>query len=102
MPMPTYRIRCYEPNCPADARYKIAARWSDGLTSELKTYGLTCAEHLPAWFHASHAKQRACHKAKNEILDPPGIFQLGSAKSDSELQRLEDLERRLLGASTPA
>ena len=96
MPMPPYRVVCYEPGCSHEAAYKIAARWSDGLTGELKTYGLTCAEHLPVWFHKSLAKQQACRKAKNEILERPSIYRLARGASDVALARLEELERRLL------
>ena len=99
--MPRYRVCCYASGCAQEAAYKIAARWSDGLTGELKTYGLTCAEHLPGWFHKSLATPQACRKAKNETLERPGIYRLHRGASDVQLQRLEDLERRLL-ASLPS
>lgn len=98
MPMPPYLVGCYEPGCAAPAVYKIAARWSDGLTSELKTYGLTCAEHLRAWFQHSLQKQHACRKAHFETLDKPGIYALVRGARDVQLQRLEDLEKEVLSA----
>jgi hypothetical protein len=94
--MPAYPVLCYEPGCGRPAEYKIAARWSDGITSELKTYGLTCEECLPAWFRRSLAKQRACRRAANEVLEPPGIYRLVKGQHDTQLQRLPDLEMRLL------
>jgi hypothetical protein len=93
--MPPYTIRCYEPNCPGEAVYKIAARWSDGITAELKTYGLTCETHLPGWFQRSLAKQASCRRAKNEILDPPGVYRMARGKRDVQLERLPDVETRL-------
>jgi hypothetical protein len=96
MPMPSYTIRCYEPKCPHEAIYKIAARWSDGLTSELKTYGLTCEKCLPQWFAASIRKQTACRRAANETLERPGIYRLTRGQRDVKLERLTELEVALL------
>ena len=42
MPMPPYPVLCSCPCCGQPAVYKIAARWSDGVTQELKTYALSC------------------------------------------------------------
>lgn len=93
--MPPYQVMCYERGCPQKAVYKIAARWSDGITEELKTYGLVCEPHLPEWFRRSLAKQAACRRAPGEILEPPGIYRLERGRRDVELQRLPDLEARL-------
>ena len=38
MPMPPYPIYCYRKGCGKPAEFKIAGRWSDGATNELKTY----------------------------------------------------------------
>jgi hypothetical protein len=95
MAMPPYPIPCGEPGCGRLAVYKIAARWSDGLTEELKTYALCCAECLAARFRRSLAKQAACRLAPNEILDPPGIYHLERGRRDRDLKRLTDLEEQL-------
>ena len=58
--MPPYEVVCTRPGCRRPALYKIAARWSDGTTEELKTYGLTCAECLAEWYGRSREKQAAC------------------------------------------
>lgn len=42
MPMAPYPVICYAPECRRIAVYKVAARWSDGTTGELKTYSLSC------------------------------------------------------------
>jgi hypothetical protein len=100
MPMPTYTVYCYQRGCPHVAEYKIAARWSDGVTSELKTYGLVCEACLPPWFRQSLAKQAACRRAPKEILEPPGIYRLQRGARDLQLDRLHELEEQLLARVT--
>src|SRR5919202_4969596 len=96
MPMPPYPISCYSPGCGRLAVYKIAARWSDGVTEELKTYALSCPECLGGWFRQSREKQAVCHLAPGETLEPPGIYRLERGQRDRRLQRLVDLEATLL------
>ena len=96
--MPSYPVLCYEQGCGQPAVYKIAARWSDGITGELKTYGLTCEHCLPGWFRRSLEKQKACRRASNEVLEPPGIYRLNKERLDTELERLTALEANLLAA----
>jgi hypothetical protein len=93
--MPPYTIRCYEKGCSNEATYKIAARWSDGITGELKTYGLVCAACLPDWFRRSLAKQASCRRAPNEQLETPGIYRLDRTKRDAQLLRLPEIEEQL-------
>jgi hypothetical protein len=95
MPMSPYPIHCYTLGCPRLAVYKIAARWSDGLTAELKTYSLCCAECLGDAFHRSRQKQAACRLAAGEQLDPPGIYRLERGQRDHKLQHLPELEQQL-------
>jgi hypothetical protein len=95
MPMPPYPVLCYTPGCAQPAAYKIAARWSDGITSELKTYGLTCASCLPDWYRRARERRGACRLAPGETLDAPAIFRLERGQRDQQLQRLTDLEKQL-------
>jgi hypothetical protein len=97
MPMPPYPIYCYRHGCPRLAVYKIAARWSDGVTSELKTYALSCEECLGDWFRVSRQKQAACRLTVGETLEPPGVFLIQHGQRDRQLQRLPDLEAKLAG-----
>ena len=97
MPMPPYPLYCYTRGCGRLARYKIAARWSDGVTGELKTYGLTCEECLREWFQRGREKQATCRLAAGEMLEPPGIYELERGKRDRVLQRLPKLETKLAG-----
>jgi hypothetical protein len=96
MPMPAYPIHCYTRGCGQLAVYKIAARWSDGMTQELKTYALSCPACLSNWFRHSRSKQAACRLAPGETLEPPGIYTLQRGRRDAQILRLSDLEQRLL------
>jgi hypothetical protein len=91
MPLENYVIRCCTKDCPREAQFKIASRWSDGITGELKTYALCCAECLPECLRASRQKQTACRLAGGETLEPPEVFRLRRGARDRELERLPDL-----------
>jgi hypothetical protein len=95
MPLANYWICCHAKGCTHSAQYKIASRWSDGLTGELKTYSLCCETCLPAEFRASRAKQAACRVALGESLEPPGIYRITRGRRDRELERLLELEQQL-------
>jgi hypothetical protein len=92
MSMPSYPLRCYTPGCSELAVYKIAARWSDGVTQELKTYTLSCPACLAEAFRKSRAKQAACRLAPGETLESPGIYELVRGQRDPQLLRRHDLE----------
>jgi hypothetical protein len=93
--MPSYPVLCYTPGCGKPAAYKVAARWSDGVTSELKTYGLACEACLPAWFRRACDSCAACRKAPGESLDAPGIYRMSRGERDQKLERLVDKEKAL-------
>lgn len=95
MPMPPYPLICYRPRCGQPARYKIAARWSDGVTRELKTYALSCDGCVAEQFRQALAKQATCRLTAGESLDQPGIFALARGRRDHELVRRADLEEKL-------
>ena len=95
MPMPSYQVFCYTKGCKHPAEYKIAARWSDGVAGELKTYGLCCEQCLPIWFQRGRDRQQACHLTPGETLEPPGIYLLQRGHRDQSLQRLLDVEAKL-------
>ncbi len=95
MPMSPYPVRCYGKDCKKLASYKIAARWSDGATSELKTYALSCPKCLPELFRMAQEKQKRCRLAPGETLEVPGIWQLTRGLRDRQLERLTELEAQL-------
>jgi len=97
MPMPPYAVLCYHPGCGRPAAYKVAARWSDGVTEELKTYSLCCEECLPDLFRRGRERQAVCRTAPGEVLEPPGIYRMRRGRRDVQLERLPELEAQLSG-----
>jgi hypothetical protein len=97
VPMPPYQVYCHTPGCKNPAVYKIAARWSDGVDRELKSYALCCAACLADSFAQARVKQKACRLAPNETLEPPGIYRHERGQRDQALERLVEVEARLLG-----
>ena len=95
MPMPSYPVICYAAGCQHPAAFKIAARWSDGVTQELKTYYLACAACIPRLYASAVAKRAACRLAPGETLDKPGVYELHRGERDKTLKRRPDLEAEL-------
>ena len=91
--MPPYPVLCYAKGCPHEAQYKIAARWSDGVTRELKTYFLACAECLPELYRTARVKKAACRLAAGETLGDPVVFELRRGARDRELVHRPELEK---------
>jgi hypothetical protein len=101
MAMRPYVVTCSRRGCGDAARYKIAARWSDGVTRELKTYALSCEACLAGQFATSLGKQASCRLAPGETLQAPGIFELTRGQRDAKLARREDLEQQFSATSSP-
>lgn len=95
MPMPLYPVCCYAPGCSQPAVYKIAARWSDGITEELKTYFLCCEQCLRRLYAEAGVKRAACRLAPGETLEEPGVYELHRGGRDRSLKRRPDLEQTL-------
>jgi hypothetical protein len=92
MPMPPYPVICYARGCRNQAAFKVAARWSDGITHELKTYSLACSACLPGLYASARVKRAACRLAPGEILEEPEIYELHRGHRDRELTHRADLE----------
>ena len=90
---PPYLVMCYAGGCAREAVYKIAARWSDGVTRELKTYFLACPTCLPELYQRSKVKKAACRLAAGESLGEPEVFEMTRGRRDRELVRRAELER---------
>lgn len=90
--MPKTIVRCSADGCREPAAYKIAAQWSDGQFSELKTYGHACSEHLGTVFGEAEARHRAWHPHPGETVEELGIYKYEQGKRDRMLQRLWGLE----------
>jgi hypothetical protein len=80
------------PECEEPAVYKIAAPWSDGRFSELKTYGHACAEHLGAIFRAAEERRATYKPAPGESVEEMGIYRSHNGWSGKQLERLWGLE----------
>lgn len=100
--MPPYPVLCTDPGCTSPAAYKVAARWSDGLTAELKTYGLACSGCVGRMHAAAVGKRAGCLLAPGETLDEPGVYELHRGGRDKTLKRRPDLERALDASVTSA
>lgn len=85
-------VHCSLEGCDAAASYKIAARWSDGVFAELKTYGFACSDHLGPVFQRAEARQHECRRAPSEVVEELAIYRYESGKRDRQLQRLWGLE----------
>jgi hypothetical protein len=97
-----YQVKCQTNGCETPAIYKVAATWSDGHTTELKTYALCCSNCLAYWYQQACRKQASCRLAAGETLEVPGIYELAPHQRDRDLQRRHDLETACRCALTPA
>jgi hypothetical protein len=100
--MSPYPVLCYAAGCSALAVFKVAARWSDGTTAELKTYSLSCAACLPKLFASAMEKRAACRLAPGETLEVPGVYELVRGARDRTLTRRPDLEAELSASQSHA
>jgi hypothetical protein len=87
-----YVVRCFAKGCTREAQFKIAAQWSDGVTSELKTYFLSCAECRPDLYPEACVKKAACRLAPGETLGEPQVYEMVRGRRDRELVRRAELE----------
>jgi hypothetical protein len=74
-----YPINCLR--CGAAASVKIAAPWSDGETTELKTYSLCCDACLPAELDAARDRRAACPTEPSETLGDLTVFRLADGRA---------------------
>ncbi len=91
----TYTIQCTEENCGNLAQFKVASRWSDGITEELKTYALVCSTCLSVGFWRSMARYKACRLSPGEELDEPGIYHFEEPGKTGTLCRAKEIESNL-------
>ncbi len=90
--MPATTVRCTREGCTQAATYKIAALWSDGAFSELKTYAYACADHLGDNFRDAEQRRQEYVPSRGEKLEEIGIYRYEQGKRDRLLQRLWGLE----------
>ncbi len=102
--METRLIACGCPGCRKSATYKLAARWSDGRFSELKTYALSCLDHFGLLYREALLHRAAYPPAPGELLGEVGIYRCGKGTSSEPVTQLRVLEERfkLLDRSKPS
>jgi hypothetical protein len=85
-------VRCSLPGCTEPAAYKIAALWSDGSFSELKSYGFACSDHLGPVFRDAEQRREDYEPRPGETLEEIAIYKFEQGRRDRQLQRLWGLE----------
>jgi hypothetical protein len=90
--MPITVVRCSLPYCNEPAAYKIAAQWSDGSFSELKSYGFACSDHLGPVFREAEGRREDYRTRPGETLEEIGIYKFEQGRRDRQMQRLWGLE----------
>jgi len=90
--MPRTVVGCSVPMCHEPASYKIAAPWSDGSFSELKTFGHSCADHLGKVFRDAQDRLKEYPPSPAETVGVIGIYRYDDDRRDRQLQRLWGLE----------
>jgi hypothetical protein len=91
--MPNTVVRCSLSDCHEAAAYKIAARWSAGTISELKTFGFACSDHLGPVFREAEARREDYEPSEGEVIEEIAIYKYENGKRDRQLQRLWGLEQ---------
>ena len=83
-PLLPYLVTCTA--CGGPAGFKVAARWSDGVTAELKTYALSCPTCLSVQLAKARVRWAACRRAEGETLDLPAVYELGTLARRTDLE----------------
>lgn len=77
------------------ATYKLAAEWSGGGYTELKTYGFADDECLERVYFAAKRRSEKIDLTEGEKLGELRVFRLEKNRHDYELERLVELEESL-------
>jgi len=79
---------CSMPECEAPATHKVAAVWSYGPFTELKTYGLACSDHPAPVLAGAQGRHKSYAFDPGETVEAIGLYRYERGKSDSELERV--------------
>jgi hypothetical protein len=81
-------VSCGVPGCGGEAEYKVAAPWSAGRFSELKTYGIACEAHY-AQAYRDALRRRKVHPPSNEEAQGEiGVYKFEKGKSGAPLEQV--------------
>jgi hypothetical protein len=89
-------VPCSHPRCRNSATYKIAAPWSYGTASELKTYALSCQDHFSTLFREAQERKVLYPPSSDETVGEIGIYRCGPWHVGDRPQRLTGLEASCL------
>jgi hypothetical protein len=84
----TRPVQCGTPGCGADAEFKIAANWSAGRFSELKTYGLACQAHYVQTYRDALRRRKVHPPSAEEIQGEIGVYRYEKGKADKHLEQV--------------
>jgi hypothetical protein len=76
--MPTTVVKCSLPDCEEAATSKVAAPWSDGRFSELKTFGFACPAHAEAVVSDARGRLRSHRHAADESVGDIDLYPLAT------------------------
>src|SRR4051794_16840909 len=88
----TREVLCDTPECERTAAYKIAAPWSTGSFSELRCYGLTCADHVADSLSSARRRAGGVRHSSEETVGEIGVYTYQRGKHDRQLERVKSLE----------
>ncbi|MFO0959042.1 MAG: hypothetical protein U0800_16715 [Isosphaeraceae bacterium] len=80
-----YRPECHAGGCRSEARYKLAAPWTNGTSHELKNYGISCDEHLPRLLARARASRAGLVLSEGEYVGEIAVYPLQAGRRDAEL-----------------
>ena len=84
-----YTPKCSTLGCGREGMFKVAAPWSYGNISELKSYGVCCEEHRAALFERAKAENAGLPSAEGEKFGTVGVYSIRPKTRDANLTRVE-------------
>lgn len=91
-----FTIRCTDDICrDSPARYKVAAEWTGGGYTELKTYGFADDHCLDRVYRMAFERAKAIRFSEGESLGEMRVYFLDAHRHDYELARAIDVERQV-------
>ncbi len=84
--MYTRPVQCGTAGCRELAEYKVAASWSAGRFSELKTYGLACEAHYAQTYRDALRRRKLHPPSTEESQGEIAVYHFEKGKSAAELE----------------
>lgn len=80
----TKPVHCGSPGCQELAEYKVAAPWSVGRFSELKTYGLACEAHYATAFKEAMRRRKVHPPSQEELQGDMAVYRFEKGKAPAK------------------